>query len=151
VLLIEHAEVVGWGGNSGGASNKFIACALARFALEGVSVVRTRNKSDTRDFVLWTLERCNNGKIPTFTPEFVFEGGKERKFKKKAYGKPWEVMLTAVRGISKTKAKKLSEKFTNARALLSALEADGDVVKRVGIDGVGKKLCADMREAFIGS
>ena len=72
---------------TGGTKNKFVECALAKFALEGFSVVRTKTILDTRDLVLWILERCRAGKVPTFTPGFVFQPAGGKKFRKKDYGK----------------------------------------------------------------
>lgn len=146
ILLVEHDKVHGWGSaKSSGISNKFLDCTLVKYALEGFSVVRTRDVQHTRDVVLWILERCNNDKVPSFAPNFTFRGeAGSKKFRKKDYGNPWEMMLTAIRGVSKPKAKLIAAKFPNAIALSSALRADGDLQ----IKGVGKKLCADMKKAI---
>lgn len=145
VLLVEHDRVVGWNGVSGATPNKFIDCTLAKYALEGFSVVRTVDMDHTRDVVLWMLERCKVGKIPSFSPQFTFRGDAGgKKFRKKDYGKPWEIMLTAVRGVSKAKAKEISDKFPNARALSAALDKGADL----GVKGIGKKLRGDIQEAL---
>lgn len=147
ILLVEHDKVVGWEGSSGATSNKFIDCTLVKYALEGFSVVRTKNIHHTRDVVLWILERCKDGKVPSFTPDFTFRGeAGGKKFRKKDYGDPWEVMLTAIRGVSRPKAKLIAAKFPNAITLSSALRDNVDL----GIKGIGKKLCADMKKALIG-
>lgn len=147
VLLVEHDRVVDWAGSTGNISNKFVDCTILKYALEGFSVVHSKNVAHTRDVVTWMLERCRVGKIPTFVPDFTFRGeAGGKKFRKKDYGKPWEIMLTAVRGVSKAKAKEISSKFPNAMALSAALEAGEDL----GVKGIGKKLCADMREALVG-
>jgi len=145
VLLVEHDMVLDWDGSSGGTSNKFVDCTLTKYALEGFSVVRTSNMTHTRDVVLWMLGRCRDGKVPTFTPGFVFrsDAGSKR-FRKKDYGKPWEIMLTAVRGVSKAKAKEISKRFPNARSLSAALEKGTDL----GVKGIGKKLRGDISEAL---
>lgn len=147
VLLVEHDKVRDWNGSSGGTSNKFVDCTLVKYALEGFSVVRTRDTAHTVDVVLWLLDRCKNGKVPSFTPEFTFRGeAGGKKFRKKDYGNPWEVMLTAVRGVSRNKAKDIASKFPNAVALAEALRGKADL----GVKGIGKKLCADMKKALVG-
>lgn len=149
VLLVEHDKVLDWKGSSGSTSNKFVDCTLVKYALEGFSVVRTRNTEHTVDVVLWLLDRCKNGKVPRFTPEFTFRGeAGGKKFRKKDYGNPWEVMLTAVRGISKNKAREIASKFPNAVTLAEALR---DKNTDLGVKGVGKKLCSDIKKALVGS
>jgi ERCC4-type nuclease len=147
VLLVEHDVVLGWHGSTRNTPNKFMECTLAKYALEGFSVVRTKNLEHTVDTVLWMLERCRSGSVPTFTPGFAFtnDAGAKR-FRKKDFGKPWEVMLTAIRGVSKSTAKKLSVKFPNAKALGAALEAGTSL----GVDRVGPAIKKAMREALLG-
>lgn len=148
VLLVEHEKVRDWNGSSGATSNKFVDCTLVKYALEGFSVVRTRDTAHTADVVLWLLDRCKNGKVPSFTPEFTFRGeAGGKRFRKKDYGNPWEVMLTAVRGVSKNKAKEIASKFPNAVALAEELRGKGNL----GVKGVGKKLSAEIKKALVGS
>lgn len=147
VLLVEHEKVRDWNGSSGASSNKFVDCTLVKYALEGFSVVRTRDTAHTADVVLWLLDRCKNGKVPSFTPEFTFRGeAGGKRFRKKDYGNPWEVMLTAVRGVSKNKAKEIASKFPNAVALAEELRGKGNL----GVKGVGKKLSAEIKKALVG-
>lgn len=155
VLLIEHDRVVGWNGKSGGLGNKFIDCCLTKYALEGFSVVRTKDVEHTRDVVDWLLRRCRDGKVPTFTPEFAFDraaegGGGTRRFRKKDYGEDnaWRDMLTTVRGVSKAKASKIVTKYRNAPALIEALLREDDA--GLGVDGIGKKLRLDIKNALVG-
>lgn len=142
ILLIEHASVLGWDENK---AIKFFDCTLVKYALEGFSVVRTRNVEHTHDVVKWLFERCEKGKIPAFLPEFSFRGEAGKKqFRKKDYGCPWETLLTAVRGISKTKAKAIKSEYPNARVLITGL--DSGTVK---VKGIGKKLVGELQKAFL--
>lgn len=153
VLLIEHDRVVGWNGKSGGLGNKFLDCCLTKYALEGFSVIRTRDVEHTRDVVDWLLRRCRDGKVPSFVPDFAFDrenaGSSSRRFRKKDYDDDnvWRDMLTAVRGVSKAKANKIVAKYKNAPALLRALDAEK---VDLGVDGIGKKLSEDIKNAFVG-
>lgn len=143
ILLIEHASVLGWSDNK---ANKFHECTLVKYALEGFSVVRTRNVDHTHDVVRWLLERCEKGKIPTFLPEFSFRGEAGKKhFRKKDYGGcAWETLLTSVRGISKTKAQAIKAEYSNARLLIAGLD-DGTLK----VKGIGKKLVGELQKAFL--
>jgi ERCC4-type nuclease len=147
VLLVEHEKVPGWEGAHGGTSNKFVECTLVKYALEGFSVVRTKNVNHTKDVVLWMLDRCKNGKVPSFTPDYTFRGeAGGKKFRKKDYGNPWQTMLTAIRGVSPAKAKDIAAKYPNALELSNALRESSDLK----IKGIGKKLSSDIRKALLG-
>jgi ERCC4-type nuclease len=54
-------------------------------------------------------------------------------------------MLTAIRGVSKMKAKDISEKFGSAAALVRHLEAK----KKMEIKGVGKVLECAIAQALL--
>ena len=152
VLLIEHDRVVGWNGKSGGLGNKFLDCCLTKYALEGFSVVRTKDVEHTRDVVDWLLRRCRDGKVPTFTPDFAFDRAEAgaRRFRKKDYDEDnaWRDMLTTVRGVSKSKASKIVAKYRNAPALVEALLRDDKT--DLGVEGIGKKLRLDIKNALVG-
>ena len=154
VLLIEHDRVVGWSGKSGGLGNKFLDCCLTKYALEGFSVVRTKDVEHTRDVVDWLLRRCRDGKVPSFAPDFAFghasAGSSAQRFRKKDYDddNAWRDMLTAVRGVSKAKANKIVAKYKNAPLLIEALRAER---ADLGVDGIGKKLSVDIKNALVGS
>jgi len=148
VLIVECAHVHGWEGATGGHNHKFIDCTLTKYAIEGFSVLRTKNIAHTASLVTWLFNRCSIGKVPQFSPTLQFSGhAGEQKFRKKDYDNPWEVMLTAVRGVSKKKAQDISKKFTNAKLLLHALEGG----KTLDIKGIGKKLEGDIKAAFLGN
>jgi ERCC4-type nuclease len=152
VLLVEHSCVYDWSKNSGNLGHKFIDCCLNKYAVEGISVVRTENLAHTECVLLWLLKRCADGKVPSFMPELsVSAAAGAQRFRKKDFSaSPWEGMLVSIRGVSKAMAQKISAKFTNAKELTIALEAHGDSAKNIGLKGVGRKLCADMKEALIG-
>jgi ERCC4-type nuclease len=152
VLLVEHSCVYDWSKSSGNLGHKFIDCCLNKYAVEGISVVRTENLAHTECALLWFLKRCADGKVPSFIPQLsVSAAAGTQRFRKKDFSaSPWEGMLVSIRGVSKATAKKISEKFTNAKEFILALEAHGDIVKSVAIKGVGQKLCADIREALTG-
>jgi ERCC4-type nuclease len=151
VLLVEHDSVLGWEGSSGGLSNKFLDCCLTKYALEGFSVVRTRDAEHTRDVVVWILRRCREGKVPSFVPAFSFDAAAAgtRQFRKKDFGgkNAWRDMLTAVRGVSKAKADRIVARFASAPALIEALANEK---KGLQIEGIGKKLCSDIKVALMG-
>jgi len=147
VLIVECAQVYGWEGMTRGTTNKFIDCVLTKYAIEGFSVLRTKDVAHTASLVTWLFKRCSVGKIPQFSPTLQFKGeAGEQKFRKKDYDNPWEVMLTAVRGISKKKAQEITQKFKNAKQLLAALEGDA----KLNIKGIGKKIESDIKQAFLG-
>lgn len=147
VLIVECDRVYGWEGKSGGLSNKFIDCVISKYSIEGFSVMRTKDVSHTASLVKWLLDRCIKGKIPGFEPTLEFRGhAGEQKFRKKDYDNPWEIMLTAIRGVSKKKAKDVCLKYKNAKELLSAFVDK----KNLDIKGIGKKLESDIKEAFLG-
>lgn len=152
VLLVEHDRVVGWKGTSGGLGNKFLDCCLTKYALEGFSVVRTKDVEHTKDVVDWLLRRCRDGKVPSFAPEFAFDRAEagSRRFRKKDYDddNAWRDMLTAVRGVSKAKANKIVTKYKNAPALIEALRTER---VDLGVDGIGKKLSLDIKYALVGA
>lgn len=156
VLLIEHDRVVGWDGKSGGLGNKFLDCCLVKYALDGFSVIRTRDVEHTRDVVEWLLRRCRDGKVPSFAPDFAFDrenaGSSSRRFRKKDYDddNAWRDMLTAVRGVSKAKANKIVAKYRNAPALLEALVREDAGKADLRVEGIGKKLSEDIKKALVG-
>jgi ERCC4-type nuclease len=133
----------------GGLNNKLIDCVLLKLSLEGVSVLRTRDVEHTRDVITWLLKRVNEEKIPTFVASLnVANEAGTHKFKKKDFsGPPWTTMLTAIRGVSKTKANEISRLHGSAKALIKHLEANGG---KLGIKGVGKVLEKSIAEALLG-
>jgi ERCC4-type nuclease len=147
MLLVEEENVRGWEGSTGALSNKFIDCCLVKYVVEGISVLRTRNISHTRDVVAWLLQRCKDGKIPEFVPglKIAAEAGAQRFRKKDFGGSGWQVMLSSVQGVSKAMAKRISAKFPNAKSLITAIEAQ----EELGLPGVGKVLIKRMREALV--
>jgi len=149
VLIVEHDRVFGWDGTSGGVTNKFVDCCLTKYAVEGFSVIRTKDVKHTRDVVKWLLERCKAGKAPRYSADLTTYRGDagEQKFRKKDYGNAWEVMLTAVRGISKNKAKQISAKYKNAKQLIAFLESG----QSLEMKGIGKKLQSDIKAALVGN
>ena len=146
LLILENHTVFDWNGKSGGLQNKFVDCCIQKYALEGVSVLRTKDVSHTKDVVSWIFKRCEQDKIPTFEPSLNFRGeAGDKKYRRKDYSKPWEAMLTAIPGISKAKAKQVAEKFSNPKALLSQFENE----KPLNIKGIGKKLEQSIKEVFL--
>jgi len=146
LLILENHRVLDWNGKSGGLHNKFIDCCIQKYALEGVSVLRTKDVSHTKDVVSWIFKRCEQDKIPTFEPSLNFRGeAGEKKYRRKDFSKPWEGMLTAIPGISKAKAKTVAEKFSTPKALLRQLESETSL----NIKGIGKKLEQSIKEVFM--
>jgi ERCC4-type nuclease len=150
LLIIEHPKVCSWEGQSGGLSNKFIDCCLLKYSLEGFSVIRTVDATHTRDVVSWLMKRCNDGKVPSFIPTLNFkEQAGNQKFRKKDYtGTPWQLMLTAIRGVSKAKAKDIVARYATARELVKHFEETG---AKMNVPGIGKVLEASIRQALLGN
>ena len=149
VLIIESENVYDWSGKSGSMHNKFMDCCLTKYAMEGFSVLRTRNTVHTKDTLSWLLERCKSGKLPTFEPSLSFQASAagEKKYRRKDYSKPWEAMLTAIPGISKNKAKSISAKYGSLRALLDGVETR----KSINVEGIGKKMEMKIRDTLLGT
>jgi len=146
ILLIEHDRVYDWTGCTGRLGHKFIDCCINKYALEGVTVVRTENITHTKDVITWFQGRCNKGFVKSATNVSV--AGKQRFRKKDFGGNSWESMLSAIRGVSKAKAKEISVAFRNANVLIDALKREDDL----GVKGIekGKKLRGDIKQALIG-
>lgn len=147
MLIIENSAVFDWSGKIGGLSAKFVDCCVQKYCLEGVSVMRTKNVSHTRDVVAWIFKRCQEDKIPTFEPSLRFKGdGGEKKYRRKDYSKPWHAMLTAIPGVSKAKAAALSEKYPTPKAMMKKLSEDAD--GKLNIKGIGRKLEQSIKAVF---
>ena len=148
LLIVEYEKVLSWEGKSGGLSNKCIDCVMLKHSIEGVSVLRTSNTKHTRDVVAWLLARCGRGSVPTYTSTLNLraEAGTQKFHKNNFAGNPWQNMLTAIRGVSKSEAQVISAKFGSARVLVKHLEAKG----KLDIKGIGKVLEAAITQALLG-
>jgi ERCC4-type nuclease len=149
MLILECDRVISHDGHTGGLNNKLIDCVLLKLSLEGVSVLRTRDVAHTRDVIVWLVKRCREGKIPTFeaTLNVAQEAGTQR-FKKKDFsGPPFALMLTAIRGVSKSKASEITRAYKSAKTLIQHLEATGG---KLGIKGIGKVIEKSIFTALIG-
>jgi hypothetical protein len=141
-LLELFPKNIGWEGKSGTLSNKFVSCTLNQFSLEGVSLIYTANITHTLQTLLWIKERCERGKIPLFAATLNFENAasSSTKAKKSANCTPestWQSMLCAVRGISKSKAKTISEQFPSVASMKKTLDKKNKL--SLTIKGVGAK------------
>jgi len=148
VLIIESSSVLDWTGKSGGMRDKFMDCTLIKYALEGFSVLRTRNVSHTKDILVWLIERCKNGKLPAFERSLNFQADAagEKKYRRKDFTHPWEAMLTAIPGISKSKAKVIGTKYRCLKDLMNGIEKN----QSLDIKGIGKKMEATIRSTLLG-
>jgi ERCC4-type nuclease len=148
LLVVESERVSDWEGKSGSLDNKFIDCCLHKYALEGISVIRTCDVYHTKNVMKWILARCEDDKVPVFQPTLCFRGeGGEKRYRRQDYANPWEAMLTSVRGVSKKKAKEISAKYANIREILIHFDSK----KTMDIKGIGKKLETSIKEAFLGT
>jgi ERCC4-type nuclease len=153
VLLVESPKNIGWEGKSGTLSNKFVSCTLHKFSLEGVSLIYTANITHTLQTVLWIKERCERGKIPLFAATLNFENAasSSTQVKKSANCTPestWQSMLCAVRGISKSKAKTISEQFPSVASMKKTLDKKNKL--SLTIKGVGAKTEQLLTAIFFG-
>jgi ERCC4-type nuclease len=147
LLVVESDRVTDWDGKSGSLDNKFIDCCLHKYALEGISVIRTRDVFHTKNVIRWIQTRCEDGKVPVFQPTLSFRGeGGEKRYRRKDYSNPWEAMLTSVHGVSKKKAKEITAKYRDVRQLL----AHFDTEKSMNIKGIGQKLESSIKKALLG-
>lgn len=151
ILIIECPVVHDWSGKQGSASNKFLDCCVNKYSLEGYSVIRTRDQQHTRDVVNWIWRRCKDGKVPTFEASMQFRGeAGEVSFKKSVNLTPkktWENMLTAIKGVSKARARDIAIKFPNAEHLVEHMKKDNFTLK---VAGVGKKTEMAIKECIMG-
>ena len=66
VLLLEHSQVPGWDSKE----TKFLDCSLAKYAIEGYSVIRTRDQKHTANMIDWLKRRCEEVRFRLFACPF---------------------------------------------------------------------------------
>ena len=74
ILLLEHSQVPGWDSKE----TKFLDCSLAKYAIEGYSVIRTRDQKHSANMIDWLKRRCEEVTFRLFACPFSLALGHQK-------------------------------------------------------------------------